>query len=72
MQKALTQMNVQLDTVLSDLVGKTGQAILRAIVAGERDGDVGKIALRDCCRSKRAGRCQVTHKCGRYSEGSLE
>ena len=40
MQKALTQMNVQLDTVLSDLVGKTGQAILRAIVAGERDGAV--------------------------------
>ena len=38
MQKALAQMNVQLDTVLSDLTGKTGQAILRAIVAGERDG----------------------------------
>ena len=38
MQKALTQMNVQLDTVLSDLMGKTGRAILRAIVAGERDG----------------------------------
>ena len=40
MQKALTQMNVQLDTVLSDLMGKTGQAILRAIVGGERDGTV--------------------------------
>ena len=40
MQKALTQMNVQLDTVLSDLMGKTGQAILRAVVAGERDGAV--------------------------------
>ena len=40
MQKALTQMNVQLDTVLSDVMGKTGQAILRAIVAGERDGAV--------------------------------
>ena len=40
MQKALTQMNVQLDTVLSDLMGKTGQSILRAIVAGERDGTV--------------------------------
>ncbi len=39
-QKALTQMNVQLDTVLSHLMGKTGQAILRAIVAGERDGAV--------------------------------
>ena len=37
MQKALTQMNVQLDNVVSDLVGKTGMAILRRIVAGERD-----------------------------------
>ena len=37
MQKALTQMNVQLDNVVSDLVGKTGMAILRSIVAGERD-----------------------------------
>ena len=38
MQKALTQMNIQLTNVLSDIVGLTGQAILRAIVAGERDG----------------------------------
>lgn len=38
MQKALTQMNVQLDNVISDITGKTGMAILRAIVAGERDG----------------------------------
>ncbi|MCY3641065.1 MAG: IS110 family transposase [Gammaproteobacteria bacterium] len=36
--KALTQMNVQLDNVLSDVMGKTGQLIVRAIVAGERDG----------------------------------
>jgi transposase len=37
MQKALTQMNIQLSSVLSDLAGVTGQAIVRAIVAGERD-----------------------------------
>lgn len=37
-QKALTEMNVQLDNVLSDVMGMTGQLILRAIVAGERDG----------------------------------
>jgi len=37
-QKALTEMNVQLDSVISDIMGKTGQAILRAIVDGERDG----------------------------------
>ena len=39
MQKALVQMNVQLDNVLSDVMGVTGQRILRAIVAGERDGE---------------------------------
>jgi len=38
MHKALTEMNVQLGTVLSDLSGTTGMSILRAIVAGERDG----------------------------------
>jgi len=37
MQKALTQMNILLDNVVSDLMGKTGTAILRRIVAGERD-----------------------------------
>jgi len=37
MQKALTQMNVQLANVISDLSGLTGQTIVRAIVAGERD-----------------------------------
>jgi len=37
MQKALTQMNVQLHHVLSDVTGVTGMAILDAILAGERD-----------------------------------
>jgi len=37
MQKALQQMNIQLPQVLNDITGETGMAILRAIVAGERD-----------------------------------
>ena len=37
MQKALVQMNIQLTEVLTDVMGMTGQAIIRAIVAGERD-----------------------------------
>jgi transposase len=37
MQKAFTQMNLQLANVISDLSGVTGQMIVRAIVAGERD-----------------------------------
>jgi transposase len=38
MQKALTQMNIQLAQVISDVAGETGQKIIRAILAGERDG----------------------------------
>jgi transposase len=37
MQKALTQMNVQLANVISDVSGLTGQTIVRSIVAGEHD-----------------------------------
>jgi transposase len=37
MQKALTQMNIQLANVISDLSGWTGQRIVRAILEGERD-----------------------------------
>lgn len=37
MQKALQQMNIQLPQVLTDITGTTGLAILRSIVAGERD-----------------------------------
>ncbi len=33
MQKALTQMNIQLHQVISDITGTTGMAIIRAIVA---------------------------------------
>jgi transposase len=42
MQKTLTQMNVQLANVISDISGVTGMAILHAIVDGERDP--GKLA----------------------------
>jgi len=38
-QKALTQMNIQLANVLSDVSGMTGQAIIHSILAGERDPD---------------------------------
>jgi transposase len=37
MQKALSQMNLQLHHVLSDITGVSGIAILDAILAGERD-----------------------------------
>lgn len=47
MQKALLQMNIQLSQVVSDITGETGMAIVRSIVAGERDG-VTLAQLRDC------------------------
>lgn len=50
MQKALTQMNIQLGQALSDLTGKTGLDILRAIVAGEHNPVV--------LAKLRKGRCQ--------------
>ncbi len=37
MQKALTQMNVKLQHVISDITGKTGMDIIEAIVKGERN-----------------------------------
>jgi transposase len=40
MQKSLTQMNLQIQHVISDITGLTGLAIVDAIVAGERDASV--------------------------------
>jgi transposase len=37
MQKALDQMNVQVHRAVTDITGLTGMAIIRGIVAGERD-----------------------------------
>ena len=37
MQKSLTQMNVQLHKVISDITGQTGMKIVEAILEGERD-----------------------------------
>lgn len=46
LQKALLQMNIQFSQAVSNITGLTGQAILCAIVAGERDPQV-LAALRD-------------------------
>jgi transposase len=40
MQKALHQMNLLLDKVISDITGVTGMAIISQILAGERDPQV--------------------------------
>jgi transposase len=43
MQKALTEMNIQLHRVIADINGVTGMRIIRAIIEGERDRE--KLAL---------------------------
>jgi transposase len=37
MQKALTQMNIQVHRVITDITGYSGMAIIRAILDGERN-----------------------------------
>jgi transposase len=46
MQKALTQMNIQIHKVISDITGTTGLAIIDQILQGERDPEK-LTALRD-------------------------
>lgn len=38
-QKAMRMMNLRLDVVISDITGKTGTSIIKAIINGERDGE---------------------------------
>lgn len=53
MQKALLQMNVQLSQALSDVTGETGLAIIRAIVAGEREPEkLAALRDRNCKKSE--------------------
>ena len=53
MQKALTQMNLKLHNVISDITGATGMRIIKAILAGERDVQV-LAANRDArCKNSR-------------------
>ena len=53
MQKSLDQMNVRVHRAVSDLDGATGRAILRAIVAGERDAaQLAKLRDRRCRKSE--------------------
>jgi hypothetical protein len=53
MQKALSQMNLQLHHVLSDITGTSGQAILDAILSGKRD----PVELARLCHGGCLGTC---------------
>lgn len=56
MQKALVQMNIQLSEVISDVMGMSGQAIIRAIACGQRDPE--QLATL-CNRRIKARRAQI-------------
>jgi transposase len=53
LEKALEQMNVKLTEVVADITGLTGMAIIKAILAGERDPKA-LARLRDCRCQRRA------------------
>ncbi len=53
MQKSLDQMNVRVHRAVADIDGMTGMAIVRAIVAGERDArQLAKLRDRRCHKSE--------------------
>ncbi len=66
MQKALELMNIKLHTVISDIVGKSGLQIVKAIVEGERDAE----KLVDLCDGRVKAKREVLIKSlqGRWSE----
>jgi transposase len=54
LQKVLEDANIKLGSVASDVLGKSGRAMLEAMIAGEEDGEIlADLALRKL-RSKRA------------------
>ncbi len=62
MQKALDQMNVQVHRAVSDLTGKTGMSIVRAIVAGERSpARLAELRDRRCKKIRRSDH-RVSHR----------
>jgi transposase len=69
MQKALDQMNVQVHHAVSDLTGKTGLAIVRAIVGGERAPHV--LAQWRDPRCKKSAAQMAQHLCGNWREEHL-
>jgi len=69
LHKALTQMNVQLQHVISDLTGVTGLAILQAILDGERDPQ--KLAALKDRRIKATHDTLAKSLCGDWREEHL-
>ena len=69
MKKALTEMNIRIDQAVSDVTGKTGMSIIRAILAGERDPvELAKMRDERCAKSEEAIAEDLT---GKYADHHL-
>src|ERR687886_1765307 len=69
MQKALQQMNLLLQHVVSDITGVTGMTIIRAILQGERDPQV--LAQHRDPRCKNSAEVIAKSLVGNYREEHL-
>lgn len=69
MQKSLDQMNVQVHHAVTELTGKTGMSIIRAIIAGERDPK--KLALNRDKRCKKSVEEIAEHLTGNWRSDHL-
>jgi transposase len=68
-QKSLTLMNVRLDQAVSDITGKTGMRIIRAILKGERDPQ--ELALMRDDRCAKGVEAIAEALTGKYSDEHL-
>lgn len=66
MQKALSQMNLQLHNVITDITGDTGMRIIRDILAGQRDQKI--LAEHRDPRCKNPIKIIEKSLCGNYKE----
>jgi transposase len=69
MKKALTSMNIRVDLAVSDVTGKTGMRIIRAILAGERDPQTLAKLRDERCANNEAAIAEALF--GKYSEDHL-
>lgn len=53
MQKAMEMMNIKLHTVIRDITGKTGTAIVEAIIKGQRDPEKFLVHVNGCIRASK-------------------
>jgi len=61
MQKALEQMNIKLNHVITDITGVTGMAIIRAIIAGERNPEKLAQMRNSRCKSSKSTIAKSLH-----------